>query len=303
MTVHKKTRVAIVGGGCGALTTAFELSRPEHCGRYEVTVYQMGFRLGGKGASSRGVADRIEEHGLHLWLGFYENAFSLMRECYAELARDPQTCLIATWQDAFEPAPWVAVVDRAPNGEWEPWIAHFPAGKGLPGDPVVDHNPLSVSGYLQQAVQLLLELLRSAAEKKGQSDCAACAPSSPLDPAGIVEAAERLLRYGQLATVAAIFEAVDMLRVALDVVFPNPCREGGFVQPLIDAIACAARRQLDSLVAADTELLHIWQVVDLIVTILRGATLFGLAVDPRGFDAINDYDWREWLGFCGASQR
>ena len=26
-----------------------------------------------------GVADRIEEHGLHLWMGFYENAFRLMR--------------------------------------------------------------------------------------------------------------------------------------------------------------------------------------------------------------------------------
>lgn len=79
------TRVAIVGGGVAALTTAFELTSPELGGRYAVTVYQMGWWLGGKGASSRGVADRIEEHGLHLWMGFYENAFRLMRECYAEL--------------------------------------------------------------------------------------------------------------------------------------------------------------------------------------------------------------------------
>ena len=35
---------------------------------------QMGWRLGGKGASSRGVADRIEEYGLHLWMGFSEPA-------------------------------------------------------------------------------------------------------------------------------------------------------------------------------------------------------------------------------------
>ncbi|MEQ1909888.1 MAG: hypothetical protein ABMA15_13755 [Vicinamibacterales bacterium] len=38
----ERVRVAIVGGGCAALTTAFELSRPEHNGRYEVTVYQGG---------------------------------------------------------------------------------------------------------------------------------------------------------------------------------------------------------------------------------------------------------------------
>ena len=94
-------RVAIVGGGCAGMTTAFELSRPEHQGRYAVTVYQVGWRLGGKGASGRGPAGRIEEHGLHLWMGCYENAFRLMRECYAELARDPRQCPIAGWRDAF----------------------------------------------------------------------------------------------------------------------------------------------------------------------------------------------------------
>ena len=78
------------------MAAAFELTRPEHAGRYEVTVYQLGWRLGGKGASGRGPAGRIEEHGLHLWMGFYENAFRLMRECYAELRRDPATCPIAT---------------------------------------------------------------------------------------------------------------------------------------------------------------------------------------------------------------
>ena len=78
-------KVAIVGGGCAALAAAFELTRPQHEGRYEVTIYQLGWRLGGKGASGRGPAGRIEEHGLHLWMGFYENAFRLVRECYAEL--------------------------------------------------------------------------------------------------------------------------------------------------------------------------------------------------------------------------
>src|SRR5262245_45839721 len=101
--MQRAAKVAIIGGGCAAMATAFELSRPEHRGRYEVTVYQLGWRLGGKGASGRGPAGRIEEHGLHVWMGFYENAFRLMRECYEELGRDPKTCLIATWQDAFTP--------------------------------------------------------------------------------------------------------------------------------------------------------------------------------------------------------
>src|ERR687898_3175291 len=97
------------------LTAAWELSRPEHQGKIaSVTVYQRGWRLGGKGASSRGVHGRIEEHGLHVWLGFYENAFRLLRECYAELDRpttDPQAP-IRTWREALQPAAHIGLEDR-----------------------------------------------------------------------------------------------------------------------------------------------------------------------------------------------
>lgn len=46
-------RVAILGGGMGALATAFELSELNKTGKkYDITIYQQGWRLGGKGASS-----------------------------------------------------------------------------------------------------------------------------------------------------------------------------------------------------------------------------------------------------------
>src|SRR5688572_24186551 len=71
---------------------------------FDVTVYQDGWLLGGKGASVRNrlAHGRIEEHGLHLWLGFYENAFRLIRETYDELGRTSDQPL-ATWRDAFTP--------------------------------------------------------------------------------------------------------------------------------------------------------------------------------------------------------
>ena len=97
------------------MAAAFELTRPEHQGRYTVTVYQQGWRLGGKGASGRGPGDRIEEHGLHIWMGFYENAFRLLRECYGELGRDPETCRFARWDDVFYPDRTTGVVDRDPE--------------------------------------------------------------------------------------------------------------------------------------------------------------------------------------------
>ncbi len=80
-----------------SLSCAYWLSRqPE---RYDVTIHQQGWRLGGKLASGRNLDrhGRIEEHGLHVWSGFYENAFWMIREVYGELDRPP-THPLATWQ-------------------------------------------------------------------------------------------------------------------------------------------------------------------------------------------------------------
>src|ERR1043166_5853076 len=87
---ERPAKVAIVGGGCGAMAAAFELTRPELAGRFDVTVYQVGWRLGGKGASGRGKHGRIEEHGLHVWMGFYENAYCVSRGIYAENHTKPR---------------------------------------------------------------------------------------------------------------------------------------------------------------------------------------------------------------------
>ena len=309
MTASRKpVRVAIVGGGCAALTTAFELSRPEHRGRYEVTVYQMGWRLGGKGASGRGVADRVEEHGLHLWLGFYENAFGLMRECYAERHAAFPHCRFADWRDALRPAPDVCVADRTPEG-WAFWLAHFPPAPGEPGD-AAPVGPFSVLGYLRHAVRLLGELLRSAAAVESPLDERRRAHEAGAgDPAGrgaqaLASAVSALFRYGQLATTAAVLEASEILREAIDSLFPQVFREGAALPlQVLEGLAAATRRQLEMQVAGNTELRRVWQVIDVILAILRGSVRANLALDPRGFDALNDYDWREWLRLNGASEQ
>src|SRR6266404_7774555 len=168
---EKPIRVAVIGGGCASMAAAFELTRPTHRGKYQVTVYQVGWRLGGKGASGRGPADRIEEHGIHIWMGFYENAFRLLRECYAELNRDPRVCRFADWRDAFSPEPVLGVMDRSRYGEWVPWLSYFPPSDGLPGDPFTEANPFTVTGYLLRAVNLLRTLV-VAAQPATDSDSA-----------------------------------------------------------------------------------------------------------------------------------
>ena len=73
--------IILMGGGIGALSTAFMLTDSSLGGRYKVTIYCMGWRLGGKGASGRNKTchQRIEEHGLHIWFGAYRNAIALIK--------------------------------------------------------------------------------------------------------------------------------------------------------------------------------------------------------------------------------
>ena len=85
-------KIAILGGGLGSLSTAFALTNESNWKeRYEITIYQTGWRLGGKCASGRNLDPdyqyRIEEHGFHVWMGFYDNAFAMIIRAYKELAR------------------------------------------------------------------------------------------------------------------------------------------------------------------------------------------------------------------------
>lgn len=295
----KPIQVAVVGGGCAAMAAAFELTRPDRRGRYHVTVYQQGFRLGGKGASGRGPAGRIEEHGLHIWMGFYENAFQLIRECYAELDRDPEACRIARWDDAFAPDPVTGVVDRDAAGAPSHWLAQFPPGAGTPGDPDGPRD-FSVADYMLRAVQLVQALLLSARVRTGDAEAASRASGDPVQStAELLDRISRLVRYGQLATLTGALQATQLLQAAMRA---NPRMPAPPLLELVDLAASVAKAQLDTLLGHDDELRRVYEIVDLVLAILRGSIRFGLATHPEGFDAINDYDWREWLRLNGASE-
>lgn len=149
-----RRRVVILGGGMAGLAAAWRLTDPDG-DRPEVTVYQRGWRLGGKGASSRGLNGRIEEHGLHVWLGFYDNAFRLLRSCYEELDRahtDP-ACPIQNWRDAFVPSSAIGL--RGSGDDGSPlWLADFPENNRLPGGPPGTHE-LSSTDFLERGLTLL----------------------------------------------------------------------------------------------------------------------------------------------------
>jgi uncharacterized protein with NAD-binding domain and iron-sulfur cluster len=146
--------IVIVGGGMSALTAAYFLTDPSLGGRYQVSVYTMGWRLGGKGASGRNAAlhDRIEEHGLHIWFGTYHNAIALMRRCYAELGRPPGAPL-ATFDDAFKGQRRVVLTETVGGAERD-WPIDFPEV------PVLGHDQ-TVLTLLRRLVGWILDRTRT----------------------------------------------------------------------------------------------------------------------------------------------
>lgn len=311
----KAKQVCIVGGGCAGVAAAFELSHPRHNGAYEVTVYQQGWRLGGKGASGRRApTQRIEEHGLHLWMGFYENAFGMMRECYKELGRDPETCPMATLEDAFKPDNFVGVTEQMGEDIWRDWTALFPPAAGQPGEPLKSANPFTIPGYLARCVLLLRTLITSVQDRipeqnvKGGDDligavlalARSTAGGVMADPGGSVA---RFAAYGQLALGVAMAEALDILRNIFDrrdAQWRAEPREGEALG-LLARLSNVVHGQIELLASTDHELRRVWEIADVVLAIVRGILRDGLIFNPRGFDAIDDLDWRKWLKLHGAS--
>ena len=137
-------RVAIVGGGPAGLAAAWEIATRSDA---EVTLYQMGWRLGGKLATSRNadVAQRIEEHGIHILFGAYENTFHLLQAAHAKL--------ITEWKDDFEESNHASLCEWV-GGAWRPWGITFPRIPGDPGE-ALDKGQTGSTTMVGQAKQLL----------------------------------------------------------------------------------------------------------------------------------------------------
>lgn len=155
-----KTKVAVLGSGMGAIAAMYSLTqRKEDRDKYEITCYLRGWRVGGKGASGRNMnmGARIEEHGLHIWFGFYDNAFTVMRDAYKELNRPPSMPL-ATIEKAFTPHDYVVLMDTY-NNEWRtPWQYTFPPNGELPGGSSDLPSFWSMMGLAVSGIEMMLEM-------------------------------------------------------------------------------------------------------------------------------------------------
>lgn len=288
-------KVAIVGGGMAGLAAAWRLSgeRPDA----QITVYEQDWLLGGKGASGRGVHGRIEEHGLHVWLGYYTNAFRLIRQVYDDLdrTRTAPDCPIRSWRDAFAPAGRVGVEEKTGRG-WQHWVATFRSTQAEPGDDDSTGGTASPADFVRRAVNLLADFSASLLEMRaadqaepavvlsGSAQPPRSAPASSRDLAG-------LLQQAQFAAVVAAVEGIRLLGVAVPT---------GTLDTLSDQLE-RMRVDLEAITSrGDPSLRRLAELADLVITCCLGIVRDRLLLDPRGFGVIDDEDFRDWLRRHGA---
>lgn len=278
------------------MAAVWELTKPELKGRYAVTVYQEGWRLGGKGASGRGPNGRIEEHGLHIWLGFYDNAFRMMRECHAELDAHVDGNPYGDWRDAFTPENDIALYSAAEDGGFERWDVHMPARPGLPGDPLPPDAVFSLPYYMAKAFDLFRTLLLDTAVD-GQGVGPRRGEDGRIDP---IVALAYLTKLGAFASVAALAEGLGLLSTILS------SSSTKLTAPVLDAaerICDRLRLWLENKWIADNRHRFMWEVADLTLATMVGLIRHGVMADPKGLDAIDHLECREWLRMNGASVR
>jgi uncharacterized protein with NAD-binding domain and iron-sulfur cluster len=288
-----RPRVVVLGGGMAGLAAAWELSSGDWRRDLDsITVHQRGWRLGGKGASSRGPHGRIEEHGLHVLLGCYDATFRVLREVYGELDRavtDP-ACPILTWRDAVAPAGDVGLADRE-GTRWSSFVTRFTGNDALPGEPGAEDRALTPLDVAVRGTRLLVDFL--ATEAQGPSRGGVYLSSSPV-PTPAADAGS-LLRGAGLAVLATLLEGADRLsRAAVAGVPTVP------VARTMATILPAWRDSIRASVSAAPAMRRIWQVVDLVVSTLQGLAADGLLAGT-GFDRIDHLDYRSWLARHGAA--
>lgn len=160
----KVEKIAVLGGGAASLAAVYALTEiPGWRSRYDITVYQMGWRLGGKGASGRDPdrRGRNEEHGLHVFGGFYHNSFSLLRSCYADWNLNFPGEAIG-FSDAFIKVPDCTLVGQDPSGDIATMDLPFPTNDLEPGIDPPDPGPFVMLDRMIRYVRdMLLRLSNS----------------------------------------------------------------------------------------------------------------------------------------------
>lgn len=286
-----KTKVAILGGGLSGLVTAFGLTAPEQNDQYDITVYQLGWRLGGKCATGRNpdFHQRIQEHGLHVFMGQYDNAFAMVQALYAEAARPP----FPDWRKAYTQVPAMSLMEQV-DGAWIPWVIEAPV---FPGTPGIDPPP-SIITRMFQFLGWIVKQLEGPHAEHFTVPAKAGAPWWRRALHWLLALIGRGVEHAAIALLRAAMAQLG--RLDPDPVTHTKAQHNGLAD-LLHELRVVIGRTIGHLVAGNTQLRRLWIVIDLGLSSLIGGLRDGLLLDPAAnLDAVNRLDYKRWLAAHGA---
>jgi uncharacterized protein with NAD-binding domain and iron-sulfur cluster len=304
-----RTRVAILGGGPAGLSAALALSAtPALRARFDVTIYQSGWRVGGKcGQGRRGPANRIEINGTHYLFGAYRNVFDLTREVYAELEAAGDT-RFGTLESQFLPCDTIAVKEFF-NGNWETWVIRMPGDGKPPTGPARDLTAADTADAMlggiidafhtnRQAPFMSTDAVGHATRGSGDDGSSGGVSEKPhwWERVGhLIEHEYSALE--RLAGIALARAARGLVHALEHEVMKSAARDA--VIWLLNRFRAWARDLL--VVPAQT---HLEAHRLLLLADLGTSILIGMLQDdvfaPGGYEKIDQFDLREWLVRSGA---
>jgi uncharacterized protein with NAD-binding domain and iron-sulfur cluster len=299
-----------LGGGCGGLAAAWKLTATAALRqRFEVTVYELGWQLGGKGASGRaphspgGDGRRIEEHGLHIWFGFYGHAFGMLRAAYEE------TGLAAGddwWRVPFEKCDSVCLYEQRDDGSWLRQPIHLPRRGGVDRGPATEPKRPPLARVIARTTRMLASGLRTElgtgrrrggiGAEPGEEGLSAVA--STLDQiAGEIDQVDSTVALDADGTIRRTARGRSMLIGGRPAEQPRKLT----VDPMLGRLADQVRDvQREFRHTQTSDRIRLWSgVLELVAASLAG--IVGDGVLWRGFGPLDEEDLREWLRRHGAS--
>jgi uncharacterized protein with NAD-binding domain and iron-sulfur cluster len=296
-------KLAILGGGVGSMVTAFEITNdPNWKEKFEsITVYQMGWRIGGKGASGRKEPyGSIEEHGLHIWLGFYNNAFDAIQRAYKEMGRPPGAPL-ATWQDAFKKHDFIVLAQQFKD-VWYPWEFNFPENSGIPGK----GNPMpTLFEYMKMTAGWVGDVLKNSDYTK-QADTQANSNDHQSALHWLRDIVKSTRLDVELGALTLGEDLVNVLIAHLNRMNTNESHLPGsqhhiIATRLLTELRAWLQREFEAKVDLDLYLLRFYILMDTGVTLILGLFADGVLTHPQKLDSLDGKDLREWFAYHGAA--
>ncbi|MCA9704447.1 MAG: NAD(P)-binding protein [Myxococcales bacterium] len=320
----RRKKIVVLGGGPASCAAAFYLAKT---GLYDITLYTLGFRLGGKCAAGRNpnAALRIEEHGLHAFIGFYNNALRTVREVY-EQAELPLARGRAPWTvedlargdgpvaEAFVGTNAVGLMGRWRDQQGRYHWRYFPTttelNDAVPG--VVPHDEDDGPQGFARAMKITIEravkharVLRKWDDARRQSPSRANEPDEHdfldrlldrlearfertvrLEEWALFRFLERMLAYFEKFTYEEISRAIEANTTTIRAV----CR-------ILRRLRRMARRSFASEIHVDPDRWFEWSGLDIMLTIAIGV----LTERVIHFDQLDGIDLCQWLRLHGVA--